>query len=259
MTRYPDYDWWNAKRASKPYPATLLAVDATFAPPPLQYPLKHGVDVVFHSSTKFLGGHSDLLGGVLCMNSLKLKEELLGERSVNGWNMGSLEAWLLLRSLRTLEIRVKRQAESAFQVVRWLSSKSEPCLEIVSRVWHTSLPGNPGHEAAKRLLDGPGPGCFAVDFKSPHHARLMVQRLKLFGNATSLGGVESLAEWRFAVGGLLLTRPVIATDADSNVQKTTSRVRCWFGSRWGWRTGKIWWMICGRLWRLPKPRSRGKR
>lgn len=195
-----DYDWWNAKRSSKPYPATLLAVDATFAPPPLQYPLKHGVDVVFHSSTKFLGGHSDLLGGVLAMNSAKLKEELLFERSVNGWIMGSLESWLLLRSLRTLEIRVTKQSRSAYELANWLNSGSEPCLNIVHKVWHTSLLGNPGHAAARRIMKlSTGAACFACDFKSPHHARLVVQKLKLFGNATSLGGVESLIEWRYPV------------------------------------------------------------
>ncbi|KAI9034550.1 Cys/Met metabolism PLP-dependent enzyme-domain-containing protein [Hyaloraphidium curvatum] len=195
-----DYAAWNAKRASKPYPATLLAVDATFAPPPLQYPLKHGADVVFHSSTKFLGGHSDLLGGVVCTSHSRLKFGLLDDRSLNGWVMGSLESWLLLRSLRTLEVRVTKQSRSAHEVVQWLHARGEDCLRIVHRVWHTSVPGNPGFDAAARILEVPtGSGCFSLDFKSPHHARLAVQRFKLFANATSLGGCESLAEWRHAV------------------------------------------------------------
>lgn len=201
MVWSPDYDFWNSKRSHLPFPKTCLAVDATFAPPPLQYPLKHGVDIVFHSSTKFLGGHSDLLGGVLVVNSRKLKEEMIMERSVNGWIMGSLEAWLLLRSLRTLELRVNRQSKSAYELAQWLDSKSEGCLGIIHRVWHTSLKHNPGHEAAQRIMKvATGPGCFSCEFKSPHHARLVVQKLKLFHNATSLGGVESLMEWRYAVG-----------------------------------------------------------
>jgi cystathionine gamma-synthase len=189
-----DYDYWVKLRS----PGAFVAVDSTFAPPPLQFPLKHGVDIVMHSSTKYLGGHSDLLGGVLSVTSKEMAASLRDERASGGWNMGSLETWLLLRSLRTLEVRVLKQSATATALAQWLAAKSEPELQIVDRVFHTSVPGTVGHQHAKRFLKS-GPACFAVHFKSVHHARLICKHLNLFVNATSLGGVESLIEWRFPI------------------------------------------------------------
>jgi len=189
-----DYDAWVERRADGAY----VAVDATFAPPPLQFPLKHGVDIVMHSSTKYLGGHSDMLGGVLTVTDKTMAKELAHERTVAGWNMGSLETWLLLRSLRTLEVRVLKQSATATALATWLAAKREPELEIVDQVFHTSVPGTVGHGVAQRILKG-GSACFAVHFKSLHHARLVCMHIKLFVNATSLGGVESLIEWRYPI------------------------------------------------------------
>ena len=175
-----------------------LAVDATFAPPPLQYCLDFGVDVAMHSSTKFLGGHSDLLGGVLLSRDPALHSKLVSDRIVLGSVMGNLEAYLLLRSLRTLKVRVTQQSHNASQLAAWLSSQSEPCLDSVKKVFHASLPLHPGHEAAKKQGKG-WSGVLSISFATPHHARLICTNLSLFDNATSLGGCESLIEWRAAV------------------------------------------------------------
>jgi cystathionine gamma-synthase len=178
--------------------SVIIAVDATFAPPPLQNLLSHGADYVMHSSTKFLGGHSDLLGGVLMTKENQHYSKLLQDRTNLGAVMGSMEAWLLLRSVRTLKVRVVQQSQSAAFLAHWLHSKSEPCLSIVAKVWHASLPDHPGHEASKRQGNG-WSGVLAIEFTSLHHARLICSNLELFDNATSLGGCESLIEWRAAV------------------------------------------------------------
>ncbi|KAJ3358682.1 hypothetical protein HDU91_005147 [Kappamyces sp. JEL0680] len=177
----------------------VVAVDATFAPPPIQTLLSHGANIVMHSSTKFLGGHSDLLGGVLMTKDARVYQELLGDRAYLGSTMGNMEAWLLLRSLRTLKVRIMQQSASAAAIVSWLVSKSEPCLDIVDKVWHASLPSHPGHEAHKRQGNGGWSGVFSLEFTSLHHARLLCSNTAIFANATSLGGCESKVEWRAAV------------------------------------------------------------
>ncbi|KAJ3103472.1 hypothetical protein HDU97_010055 [Phlyctochytrium planicorne] len=179
----------------------ILAVDATFAPPPLQQCLLYGADVVMHSSTKFLGGHSDLLGGVLVVRDGETAAKLQHDRTFLGSNMGNLETWLLLRSLRTLEVRVRKQSETATQLSHWLAHgdrRAEPYLAVVLRIWHGSIETTPGHSFLKRVKAGYS-GVLAIEFATADYARLVVSNLKLFKNATSLGGVESLIEWRAAV------------------------------------------------------------
>lgn len=97
-----------------------------------------------------------------------------------------------------MKVRVLQQSNNAAFLAHWLNSKSEPCLDIVEKVWHASLPSNPGHEAAKKQGDG-WSGVLSIEFVSLHHARLVTSNLELFVNATSLGGCESLIEWRAAV------------------------------------------------------------
>lgn len=223
-----------------------VVVDSTFSPPPLQFCLANGADMVMHSSTKFLGGHSDLLGGVLVVKQQEMAKKLKGERLLLGSVMGSMEAWLLLRSLRTLEVRVMRQSATATALAAWLNSEtacavnpstptvlfSPPPPGIISRVWHASLPlpshrgedqsattslspTSPRREIASLIgpatassLDPPAlllkqgslpSGVLSIEFTSPNFARLACMNLKLFVNATSIGGVESLIEWRAAV------------------------------------------------------------
>jgi cystathionine gamma-synthase len=175
-----------AKRANSA--GAYLGVDSTFATPVLQQPLALGAHFVMHSSTKFLAGHSDALGGVLAVADPDRAVKLRAERSVQGNVLGTLETWLTLRSLRTLDLRVKRQSETATAVAQWLVGK-------VPKVWHPSLPDHPGHRIAREQMRGPG-GVLSIELASEVQARKLPGRLKLFRDATSLGGVESLIEWR---------------------------------------------------------------
>jgi len=165
-----------------------VAVDSTFATPVLQNPLALGADLVMHATTKFIAGHSDVLGGALVTASPEQAEALRAERKVLGAVPGALETWLTLRSLRTLSLRVLRQSDTATQVAAWLEGR-------VSRVWHPSLPSHPQHALAGEQMRGPG-GVLSIELAAEAAARRLPARLRLFRNATSLGGVESLAEWR---------------------------------------------------------------
>ncbi|KAI8608106.1 Cys/Met metabolism PLP-dependent enzyme-domain-containing protein, partial [Chytriomyces sp. MP71] len=176
----------------------IVAVDLTFAPPPLMYGLDLGADCVMHASTKFLGGHSDLLGGVLVVKDEEIAKGLRSDRTFLGSVMGNMEAWLLLRSLRTLDVRVLRQSESATALAAWLANPPEAdakALSVVAKVHHASLQQP---DLLVRLNNARPSGVLAIEFTSAQHAILMCNRLKLFKNATSLGGVESLIDWRRA-------------------------------------------------------------
>ncbi|TFK76006.1 cystathionine gamma-synthase [Pluteus cervinus] len=183
-----------------------LLVDATFGPPPLQYPFKFGADCVFHSATKYFGGHSDLLGGVLIVKSLESWNSLISDRIFLGSVMGSLEAWLLLRSLRTLHLRVPRQSETATSLAQWLNAVAKtPAGQniegvpggIIEKVWHSSLqPVDSRGFDPRTQMEGGWNATFAMLLKDPEHARHLPHLLKYFVPATSLGGVESLVEQR---------------------------------------------------------------
>lgn len=175
-----------AKRATAA--GAYLGVDSTFATPVLQQPLTLGAHFVMHSSTKFLSGHSDALGGVLAVADAQRAVTLRAERNIQGNVLGTLETWLTLRSLRTLDLRVKRQSETATAVAQWLIGK-------VPKVWHPSLPDHPGHRIAREQMRGPG-GVLSIELATEAQARGLPSRLHLFRDATSLGGVESLIEWR---------------------------------------------------------------
>jgi cystathionine gamma-synthase len=166
----------------------LLAVDGTFATPVLQRPLDLGADLVLHSSSKYLAGHSDALGGVLVARDPQLARRLREARVVQGGVPGALETWLTLRGVRTLALRVRQQTATATRLAAALAP-------VVARVWHPSLPSHPGHALAARQMRGPGP-MLSIELATEAQARALPGRLKLFRNATSLGGVESLVEWR---------------------------------------------------------------
>ncbi|KAG9084918.1 hypothetical protein FS749_004833 [Ceratobasidium sp. UAMH 11750] len=183
-----------------------LIVDSTFAPPPIQDAFSCGADIVLHSGTKYLGGHSDLLCGVLAVKDLEEWRALWHNRTFMGNMMGSLESFLLLRSLRTLELRVTRQAANGTALAQWLHKISQtPAGQswdgvrggVIKRVWHASLQDARDQEWIKKQMPGGGPACFALMLEDPNEARLLPHLLKLFAPATSLGGVESLAEQRF--------------------------------------------------------------
>jgi cystathionine gamma-synthase len=165
-----------------------LVVDGTFATPVLQQPLALGADVVLHSMTKFLSGHSDALGGMLAVRDAAVAEELRRARTFTGAVPGALETWLVLRGVRTLGLRVRRQTETATRLAAWLEPR-------VARVWHPSLASHPGHAVAARQMSGYG-AILSIELATADAARELPGHLTLFRDATSLGGVESLLEWR---------------------------------------------------------------
>lgn len=182
-----------------------LTVDATFAPPPLQDPFKYGVDIIMHSGTKYFGGHSDMLSGVLAVHPERAPgwlQELRAERLLVGGVMGNFEGWLGVRSLRTLDLRIMRQSENAQRLVDWLAGQKKAGGNVVSdlvhKLQHSSLQpeaSDPDSWLRKQMPNGHGP-VFTLWLKSEEHAKRLPSKLFLFHHATSLGGVESLVEWR---------------------------------------------------------------
>ncbi|KAF8076285.1 Cys/Met metabolism PLP-dependent enzyme-domain-containing protein [Lyophyllum atratum] len=183
-----------------------ILIDSTFGPPPLQYPFKFGADCVLHSGTKYFGGHSDLLCGVLVVKTLEEWNVLHHDRTFLGSMMGSLEAWLLLRSLRTLHLRVPRQSATATTLAQWLKSiASTPKGQsydgvpggVLTKVWHSSLQGKDsrGFDPSKQM-EGGWNATFAILLDNREYATHFPHLLRYFVPATSLGGVESLVEHR---------------------------------------------------------------
>ncbi|KAI1470080.1 cystathionine gamma-synthase [Daldinia caldariorum] len=199
---------WFAERARAK--GAWLSVDATLAPPPLQDPLACGADVVMHSGTKYFGGHSDMLCGVLAVHPRHAGTWVPGlreERLVLGSVMGSFEGWLGVRSLRTLEVRVRKQSADAEKLVAWLAGEASKGGEsesvvgaAVAEVRHASLQKSAGEQEEGGWLREQMPrgygAVFAVYLRSADDARRLPSKLTLFHHATSLGGVESLVEWR---------------------------------------------------------------
>jgi cystathionine gamma-synthase len=167
----------------------LLVVDNTFASPYLQQPILHGADVVVHSTTKYLGGHSDVVGGAVVLNDDGLAEELAYHQNAMGAVNGPFDAWLTLRGIKTLGVRMERHCDNAERVAEFLARHAK-----VAQVYYPGLPEHPGHErAAKQMRRFGG----MVSFRAtggPEEAMEICNRAKLFLLAESLGGVESLIE-----------------------------------------------------------------
>ena len=170
----------------------IVAVDATLSSPLGQQPLSHGCDVVMHATTKYLGGHSDLLGGALVCKDTALAETLWKERLIDGAVMGNLECWLLLRSLRTFSLRVKQQSATVRHVLAFLTQQQKH----ITVVHHPSIPTHPSYAIAQRYLLLP-PATFAIELHDERSAKRFIGGLRLWREATSLGGVESLVDWRY--------------------------------------------------------------
>ena len=166
----------------------ILVVDNTFATPYLQSPLDLGADVVLHSTTKYLGGHSDVVGGFCATNDPTIAERLLFLQKSLGAVPGPFDCWLVLRGIKTLAIRMQRHCENARAIAAWLGE--QPGIE---QVLYPGLPSHPGHEIAKRQMRDFG-GMISVLAESEETAVELVGRTKLFQLAESLGGVESLIE-----------------------------------------------------------------
>jgi cystathionine gamma-synthase len=183
----------------------LLGCDNTFASPVLQQPFALGADLVMHSTTKYLGGHSDVLGGVVVVReapSVTL-EALRTFQGAGGGVPSPFDCWLLLRSLPTLPLRVRQQSQSAMTVARYLAADRR-----VQQVNYPGLEQHPGHQLAARQMHG-GYGA-VVSFQVPGgaaEALAVAARARLFTRATSLGGVESLIEHRASMEGPLSKTP----------------------------------------------------
>ncbi|WPK24805.1 hypothetical protein PUMCH_002096 [Australozyma saopauloensis] len=167
-----------------------LLVDSTFAP--LQDPFEFGADMVMHSATKYFGGHSDLLAGLLLTKDKEVKKALQLDRVYLGTNIGNLEASLLFRSLKTFELRVKAQSASAEIIAKHLQEKKESLPKLLE-VHHSSLQSEAFVAAQLKGIHSP---TFSIIVDSAETARLLPSKLKYFYHATSLGGAESLIEWR---------------------------------------------------------------
>jgi cystathionine beta-lyase/cystathionine gamma-synthase len=166
----------------------LLAVDNTFASPYLQQPLELGADLVVHSTTKYLGGHSDVIGGAVVTNDPEIAAKLRFLQKSLGAVPGPFDCWLVLRGLKTLALRMRQHSENAHVVAAFL--ESQPAVE---RVLYPGLPTHPGHEVAKKQMREFG-GMVSFLVASEDEAIAISGRTKLFALAESLGGVESLIE-----------------------------------------------------------------
>jgi cystathionine gamma-synthase len=167
----------------------LLVVDNTFASPYLQQPLALGADVVIHSSTKYLGGHSDIVGGAAVVADATLGEHLAFLQNATGAVAGPFDAWLTLRGIRTLGVRMDRHGRNAQRVAEMLASHP-----AVARVYYPGLPGHPGHETAVKQMRGSGGMVSFTARGGADEAVAICGRTRLFTLAESLGGVESLIE-----------------------------------------------------------------
>nr|WP_149955089.1 cystathionine gamma-synthase [Zafaria cholistanensis] len=168
----------------------LLVVDNTFASPALQQPLSLGADVVVHSTTKYIGGHSDVVGGAVVVNDAELAEKIGFVQFAVGAVSGPMDAFLTTRGLKTLGVRMAKHSANAQAVAEWLSGRPE-----VEAVLYPGLPGHPGHELAKSQMSGFG-GMVSVQFAGGEAAaRKVAESTTVFTLAESLGGIESLVNY----------------------------------------------------------------
>jgi cystathionine beta-lyase/cystathionine gamma-synthase len=164
----------------------LLIVDNTFASPYFQRPIDFGADIVYHSTTKYLNGHSDMIGGVAVVTDDRLAERLQFIHNAAGAVAGPFDAWLALRGTKTLHLRMRQHDANGRQIAAWLAERVGE-----ENVYYIGLPTHPQHELAKRQMSGFG-GMISVELGSRERAARVLERVKVFALAESLGGVESL-------------------------------------------------------------------
>ena len=164
----------------------LFVVDNTFATPYFQRPLDYGADLVLHSTTKYLNGHSDMVGGLLVTRRDDLAERLGFLQNAAGGVPGPMDCWLALRGLKTLPLRMRQHDANGRRVAEWLSHRPE-----ARKLYYPGLPTHPQHDLACRQMSGFG-GMISVDLGDPARARRLVEATRIFALAESLGGVESL-------------------------------------------------------------------
>jgi cystathionine gamma-lyase len=166
----------------------LSVCDNTFASPALQNPLKLGVDLVVHSMTKYLGGHADVLGGALVMNREDLFDRLRFAQNALGAVPSPFDAWLILRGIKTLSVRMEKHCDNAERLAAFLKAHS-----AVAKVHYPGLPDDPGHAVAKKQMRRFG-GMLSFEVQDPKGLMDRLKRLEVITLAESLGGVESLIE-----------------------------------------------------------------
>ncbi|MEM1283181.1 MAG: PLP-dependent aspartate aminotransferase family protein [Chlamydiota bacterium] len=168
---------------------TITIVDNTFATPYFQNPLTLGADIVWHSCTKYLGGHSDVIGGAMMTNDAGIDEALKFARMAIGVNPSPMDVWLLSRSLKTLAVRMEKHQENALAISHFLSDHP-----LVKKVYYPGLTGTKNHEKAKKQMSGFS-GIVSVEFALPiEETKKLISSFDLFLLAESLGGVESLVD-----------------------------------------------------------------
>jgi len=189
----------------------LIAVDNTFASPVIQQPLKLGADVVMHSSTKYLGGHSDAIGGLVALNDERVYSQLKFLQNAIGAVPGPMDCFLVMRGIKTLGIRVERHSENALKIAQFLEDHPR-----VQHVLYPGLESHPQYKLAREQMKLPG-GMISIILESSEYARDMVSRTRLFALAESLGGVESLIEHPYSM--------THASTADSPIAVPNALVR----------------------------------
>lgn len=168
----------------------LSAVDNTFATPALTRPLELGIDLVMHSATKYLGGHSDALGGILVAREQELHDRLYFIQNATGAVLSPLDSFLISRGVKTLDLRIRAQSETALQLAHWLDADDR-----VARVLYPGLPAHPGHDLAARQMNGVFGAMLSFEVAGDfQRAKQVAESTRLFQLAVSLGAVESLIE-----------------------------------------------------------------
>ena len=164
----------------------LTTVDNTFSSPYFLRPLEYGIDLVLHSTTKYLNGHSDVIGGAVVTSTEELSKEIQFLLNGMGTNASPLDSWLVLRGIKTLPLRMNKHAENAMKIAQYLIDQPQ-----VKEVFYPGLPSHKGHEIAKRQMDGYGG---VVSIKIGSDVKSFLKGLKIFQLAESLGGADSLIE-----------------------------------------------------------------
>jgi len=173
---------------AKSHPQIVTAVDATFASPYLQQSLKLGMNISIHSCTKYLGGHTDLIGGAVTVDNVQLWKRLKVHSASTGALLAPFDSYLLYRGLKTLPLRVERHCKNAMAVATFLEKHPK-----VSKVWYPGLASHPHHNIAKKQMKDFG-GMISFELPTLEQASRLVENLKIINLAVSLGGVESLIE-----------------------------------------------------------------
>ena len=170
-------------------PNTLIVCDNTFATPIFQRPLDLGCDIAMHSATKYLNGHSDCVAGLLVANNAELAERIRFIQNSAGPVCSPFDSYMVLRGIKTLDVRMQRHNESAMRIARWLEARDD-----IERVVYPGLPSHPQHEIAKKQMTGFGGMITIFVAGGIERSRTMLERVNIFALAESLGGVESLIE-----------------------------------------------------------------